>query len=131
VIGWLQKYESGDLRKLIHKVQNGQSIYSRLIISPFTWRTVAPKILTSIPFEDVPEKENRIKARFAEAWSRFTQDFIEEKSNREYNSIKHRFRIRAGGFSLAVGRGDTWGVSAPREHMQPLEGSEFGSSFCH
>ncbi len=117
-----------DLRHLIQKLQNNQPVRSKLRIKPLTWQTIAQTVLTSVAFE-LPEAEQRIKNQFAAAWARFAQDFLDEKSTQEYNSIKHGFRIRAGGFSLAMGRADTWGVPAPPERMQALGGSGFGSSF--
>lgn len=128
VIGWLHKYELGDLRNLIQKVQRGDPILSKLRIQPITWQTIAYTVLTYLSLED-REQEKRIKDHFAAAWRHFAYDFSDEISNREYNSIKHGFRIRAGGFKVAIGKGEIWGISAPPERMQGLGGSDFGSSF--
>lgn len=128
VIGWLHKYDLGDLRNLIQKVQTWQPILSKLRIEPVTWETISSTMFVSLSLED-KEKEHRIKQHFATAWARFADDFIDEKSSQEYNSIKHGLRVRAGGFSLAIGLQDTLGTPAPPEKMHSLGGSEFGSSF--
>jgi hypothetical protein len=128
VIGWLHKYNAGDLRSLIQKVQTWQPILSKLRIKPITWENLSNTILVALSLED-KEKENRIKQHFATAWGRFANDFLDEKSNKEYNSIKHGLRVRAGGFRVAIGIEDTPGVPAPTERMRSLGGSNFGSSF--
>jgi hypothetical protein len=129
VIGWLQKYDAKDLRQLIEKVQQGKPIRSKLRSQPHSWHAVAHMVLPPIAFQDTREQEDKIKEQFAASWVRFAQDFLEEKSTQEYNSIKHGFRISNGGFSLSIGKADTWGIPAPPERMQVLGGSEYGSSF--
>ena len=111
------------------KVQRGQSIHAKLGIKPITWQTIAQKVLTFGSFADTPEQENRIKEQFAAAWALFAHDFSDEKGTEEYNSIKHGFRIKTGGFHLGIAREDTPGIPAPLERMQLLGGSDFGSSF--
>jgi hypothetical protein len=129
VIGWLQKYDAKDLRQLIEKVQQGRPIRSKLRSQPHSWQAVAHMVLPPIAFQDTREQEDKIKEQFAASWARFAQDFLEDKSTQEYNSIKHGFRISNGGFSLSIGKADTWGIPAPPERMQALGGSEYGSSF--
>lgn len=128
VIGWLHKYDVGDLRNLIKKVQTRQPILSKLESTPITWKTISNTIHIALSLED-KEKEARVKAHFATAWQRFASDLADNKSGLEYNSIKHGFRARPGGFRLAVGIETTPGVPAPPERMRSLGGSEFGSSF--
>ncbi|MBI4232065.1 hypothetical protein HY605_02435 [Candidatus Peregrinibacteria bacterium] len=128
VIGWLHKYDVGDLRSLIKKVQTWQPILSNLEIKPITWETISDTIHIALSLED-KEKEKRVKSHFATAWRRFGSDLSDDKSGLEYNSIKHGFRARAGGFRVAIGIEDTPGVPAPPERMRSLGGSEFGSSF--
>ena len=128
VIGWLHKYELNHLRSLSQKARGWQPVLNKLGISPFNWETITNTILAPLVLED-KEKERRVKDHFATAWARFSHDFIDEKGSLEYNSIKHGFRVRVGGFSLAIGREDTPGVPAPPERMRLLGSSEFGTSF--
>lgn len=128
VIGWLHKYNVGDLRSLINKVQTWQPILSKLVIRPITWEAISNTIHIALSLEDT-EKEAQVKAHFATAWRRFASDLADDKSGLEYNSIKHGFRATAGGFRAAIGIETTPGVPAPPERMHSLGGSDFGSSF--
>jgi hypothetical protein len=129
IIGWLVKYQLQDLGNLVRKVQRGNFINSKLGIKPITWQTIAQKVLSFTSFADTTEQDNRIKEQFAAAWARFAYDFSDEEGAQEYNSIKHGFRIKTGGFHLGIAREDTLSVPAPLERMQLLGGSDFGSSF--
>ena len=129
LIGWLAKYQLKDLRNLVQKIQNSESVHSKLRIKPITWQTTAERILSFASFADTTEQQNRIKEQFAAAWALFAHDFSDEKGTEEYNSIKHGFRIKTGGFHLGIAREDTPGIPAPLERMQLLGGSDFGSSF--
>ena len=51
------------------------------------------------------------------------------KIAQEYNSAKHGLRTSLGGFSLRVGLEETPGIPAPRDKMQSLGGSVFGTSY--
>ncbi|MBM3941437.1 MAG: hypothetical protein FJ316_00645 [SAR202 cluster bacterium] len=128
LVGWLNKYDIGDLRSLVQKVANQQSILSKLRVKPITWEAIANIVLTGLSLED-KDKERAIKRNFAVAWSHFAHDFVDQRCTEEYNSIKHGLRVRSGGFYLAIGRENTPGVSSPQERMQPLANSDFGSSF--
>jgi hypothetical protein len=78
---------------------------------------------------DDKKREREIKDGFGDLWGRFASDFLNEKQNQEYNSLKHGLRLRPGGFTLAVGTEETPGVGAPPERMRSLGGSEFGSTY--
>jgi hypothetical protein len=54
---------------------------------------------------------------------------LDEKLDGEYNSIKHGFRVKLGGFYLAMGAEDVPGVAPPPERMKVFANSQFGSSF--
>lgn len=128
VIGWVHKYEVQDLRNLIQKVETWRPILSKLMIEPINWESLSNTILLGLSLED-KAKENRIKEHFATAWARFAHDYAHEKSNQEYNSIKHGFRACAGGFRAAIGKEEKYGIPAPAERMRSMGGSDFGSSF--
>jgi hypothetical protein len=65
---------------------------------------------------------------FTALWLRLCDDFLNETNRSEYNSIKHGFRVRAGGFSISAGIEKTTGVPAAPEDMRFVGGSKFGSS---
>lgn len=127
VIGWVHKYEIANIKSLLNKINNWQPILSKVEIHPITWDNIANTIL-SFSLDD-KEKEKRIKSNFSSTWQHFADDFLKPSFLYEYNSIKHGFRAKSGGFWLAFGAEKSPGVPAPHDQMQLLGKSEFGSTF--
>jgi hypothetical protein len=48
------------------------------------------------------EFKTKIEISFSSLWKHFAEDFLRDGFSEEYNSIKHGFRLRIGGFSLAM-----------------------------
>ncbi len=71
----------------------------------------------------------RYREAFGRLWGRFANDFLNDMARREYNSLKHGFRIDPGGFSVSVGWERSPGLPCPPEAMHSIGGSQFGSSF--
>lgn len=128
VIGWFLKYRNSELFDLVRKIKEGRSIYSKLRCHRVNWRVIADLVFSEFSTGN-PEVDEHIRANFAKLWSHFASDFLNENFDREYNSIKHGFRARMGGFYLALGLEDKPGVPAPPERMQTMANSVFGSSF--
>lgn len=127
VVGWLLKYTNNDLRSLVKKIQNGDTILSRFENeSSMNWGKISELIYTSMQTDTEEEKASAVTS-FAELWRHFAHDFLEFEQ--EYNNIKHGLRIRMGGFSIAIGTQKHLGEIVPPERMRWMEKSEFGSSF--
>jgi hypothetical protein len=126
VVGWLHKYATHELITLVRKFENRQRIWSKLIFEPFTWEGFSNATL-AIRLED-KDREAQIKQHFGKAWQHFAEDFLHESNYLEYNSVKHGFRLKTGGFNLAVAPVESPDVEVPAERMQSLGGSDFGSS---
>ena len=47
----------------------------------------------------------------------------------EYNALKHGFRVRPGGFTLAAGVEHEYGVDPPADEMKTIAASQFGATF--
>jgi hypothetical protein len=75
------------------------------------------------------DKNTLISKGFGRLWHRLADDFLDEKSTREYNNIKHGLRVQIGGSWLALGVENELGVPAPSENMRLMGSSVFGSSF--
>lgn len=75
------------------------------------------------------EKNKTTAELFATLWSRLAHEYTDQNHVDEYNSIKHGFRIRSGGFGLAVGLEHEYGVSPPPEEMKLIGNSAFGTTF--
>ena len=127
VIGWVHKYGIDNLKSLLEKVNHRQQINTKLEISSISWKEIANSLL--LFSLDDKDKEKKIKQKFAVLWQRFADDFLEPTFRPEYNSIKHGFRAKSGGFRVAMGREDKLGVPAPAERIQLFGKSEFGSTF--
>src|SRR6266508_202354 len=127
VIGWVHKYENKDLKSLIEKANHRRHINTKLQINSITWPDIANAILLFTL--DDKEKETRIKQKFSVAWHNFSDDYLKPNFTQEYNSIKHWFRARSGGFRVAFGRQVQSDVRASPGHMQLWGESEFGSTF--
>ena len=125
-VGWLLKYQPRHLRSVVRKLKSGQRLRARLK-QPISWLSLSKEV-HRFELADTA-RSDRLKQLFARAWQRFAYDFLDDEGTQEYNSIKHGFRARSGGFKLSIGLEETPGVPAPPERMSVPEGSEFGTSF--
>ena len=128
VFGWLHKYKDQHIIKLIKSINIMQPIFSKIEMNPTSWETISNLIHGALIFED-KQHETQLKQHFATTWRNFADDFINEAAREEYNSIKHGFRVAAGGFKMWVGKQDSPNVPVPPERMRSLGGSEYGSTF--
>jgi hypothetical protein len=125
---WVAKCSNTELRSLIKKVADrDSSLFTRLNIEGVSWKTLAELIFQR--YMPNTERAEITKKSFAKFWSRLAHEFLDDKNIDEYNSLKHGFRVRSGGFSLALGKQTEKGVEAPREEMTSLGGSEHGTTF--
>lgn len=125
---WIAKCSNKDLRQLVRNIGNHYStLFTRLNIEQVSWESVSKLI-----FQDYkPDSERNIQTTklFASLWQRLAYEFIDRNYIDEYNSIKHGFRVRSGGFSLAVGLEHEYEVAPPAEEMKTIGSSDHGSSF--
>ncbi|HEX2203880.1 MAG TPA: hypothetical protein VHG91_11305 [Longimicrobium sp.] len=128
LVGWLQKYQLGHLREILSAVFNQGSIFNKLKIQNLSWETISDRIHQYYSHPDT-DREAETKRLYALLWGRFAADFLDADYMAEYNSIKHGFRARSGGFVLRGGIEQEYGVPAPEENMQTIGASEFGMSF--
>jgi hypothetical protein len=128
VVGWILKYQNRDLFDVVRKINNGDSIYTKLRADTVNWSDIAEQVFSYVRTGE-DEKDKSICENFAQLWRYFASDFLNKKHDLEYNSMKHGLRAKLGGFYLAMGAEDTPGVPAPPERMHVFSNSEFGSSF--
>lgn len=117
VPGWLLLCSNTQLYRLVEKIDSRQQVYSLLNPDRLNWQKLSLEIHKPLILKDKKE-EKSIKKHFGELWSRWAADFLGETFRKEYNSIKHGFRVTAGGFSLSIGGEITPGVHPPQENMQ-------------
>jgi hypothetical protein len=129
VIGWIMKCGNTDLRDFIKRVNCGSNtILNRLLINRVSFDSLSCKIFSKSYFGN-DDRNQQTRRLFAETWSRMAGDFLDEKNISEYNSIKHGFRQKSGGFGIAFGLQEAHDIPCPPEKMESLGVSEFGSSF--
>ena len=128
VYAWVAKCSNKDLRELVKKIGDFRNnIFTKSNIEKVTWEWVAESIFCC--YLPGTEKNKQTVQLFASFWKRLAQVYLDNNHIDEYNSIKHGFRIRSGGFSLAVGREHEYGVSPPPEEMKLMGTSDYGTSF--
>lgn len=126
VVGWVQKYQNKQLRDIVNSISQYQCDMPNCFnLNPVTWNNISDQIFSIGQESNMSE----IKEAFAKLWTRLADDFVKEINFREYNSIKHGFRARSGGFTLAVGEQKDPNIPVPPEKMKVIGGSRFGSSF--
>lgn len=128
--GWILHASTGDIRLLTGSLNRGHMTFPTMVRFPreaIGFSDVAHAILQ---FTKWAESEDDLTIRrFSGLWSRLANDFVDDFSIAEYNSIKHGFRARAGGFHLRTGLEHEYGVAPPESEMKWIGGSKFGSSF--
>jgi hypothetical protein len=125
---WLLLCSNNDLESIVTKINSSEQVYTLFKNQPLNWTNISDTIHKPLVMED-KEKEEAIKGRFGDLWSHFASDFLNNAFKKEYNSIKHGFRVKPGGFSFALGIEKIPGVQSPQGNMHLLGKSEFGSSF--
>lgn len=121
---WLQYYRIEDLRNLTIIIKEARPFnFFKLRLEHFGWYALS-KTLNLLP-PDLPIYEECIGG-FAKFWEVIALDFLNEKRRKEYNSLKHGFRVVHGGFRLSIGKEEHPGTPAPMENMVPLGGSPYG-----
>jgi len=124
---WVAKCSNNQLRKFVADVSGGRnSLFTKLNINGVTWNEISRSVFSG--YLPNTEKNERTVKLFAELWSKLAGEFLNDAHIDEYNSIKHGFRIRSGGFSLAVGLEHEYGVSPPQDEMKHLGHSEHGTT---
>jgi len=125
IVGWFQRYDNSDVRKVLEKINNDLKLKNSWNIDSFNWNKVADLVFwPKYPIE----KLLRTRELFAKLWKRLSEEYLNQDFIDEYNNIKHGLRARMGGFQLFIGVEDVPGEIS--KNMQPVGGrSEFGCSF--
>ena len=126
--GWLQKYHQKDLENIAQRMNQGHGLATLLSLKPLNWQNFSSALIHRVIF-DSEEERQRVADGFQKAWTRFANDMGRQELYREYNYIKHGFRARPGGFTMAVGQEKAYGVPPSPSEMVSLGGSKYGASF--
>ncbi len=127
VPAWLPKCSTSSLRAIVQGLSNGQSILTQC-----GRQTITFDALSTLVHQFCWQDESPLGAtgkRYASFWSRLAGEFLDARNIAEYNSLKHGFRVAAGGFVLRIGEETEPGVRVPEENMETIGSSPFGTSF--
>lgn len=125
---FISKCSNEELRRIVKRIDiEDSSLIARLNITKISWISIAEMIFKYYKPGTV-QQESMIKL-YALLWRRLVGELLDQKQIDEYNSLKHGFRIQAGGFTLAIGGQSNISAPANPAAMQVITASEYGSSY--
>ena len=101
VFGWLSAYRNGELSDLVKRISSSQKVRSLKPFRPCTWRQVSAVLLAPLEARDGAQHVTFTEL-FERAWKVFSAELLSSDSKREYNSLKHSFRVQPGGFKINI-----------------------------
>jgi len=128
VYAWISKCSNTDLRSILRKInKRDRVLFSKLALKTISWESVAELIFQW--YMPGTEKNTSTSKLFAQFWHRLANEYLDENYILEYNSLKHGFRVKSGGFALAVGKEHKYGVPPPANEMKSIGQSKYGTTF--
>jgi hypothetical protein len=124
---WILKSDTGQLRQFVREVQAESVILNFVGLRQVSWTGIAEKTLLA-QFTDEAQAL-KVRSGFGDLWARFAHEYLESAYIDEYNSLKHGFRTRPGGFTLSVAESPGPNRLPDESDFKPVAGSDFGSSF--
>lgn len=128
VYAWMPKCSNSDLRSIVKRINDkDDTLFIRYRFPRPSWKAISDVVFQwYLPGTD---KQKRTIDLFAVLWQRLSYEFQDQNHIHEYNSIKHGFRIKSGGFALAFGEEKEYGVAPPASEMKLIGKSDYGTSF--
>lgn len=128
VYAWIAKCKNLELREILKSInREDKSLFTRYRFKKLNWQAIAEVVFSH--YLPSTEKQKRTVELFSGLWQRLSHEFLDANYIDEYKSIKHGFRIKAGGFALAIGEEKEYGVAPPATEMQLIGKSDYGTSF--
>lgn len=125
---WMAKCSNGDLRKFTERVNRSDpKLISKLNIPLVSWHSVGTVVFAT--YKPGTERQSNTIECFANLWAALTGELNNQTYIDEYNSLKHGFRVRPGGFSLVAGVEHEYGIPPPAAEMKTIGKSDFGATF--
>jgi len=125
---WIAKCSNKDLRQVIGKINGvNNPLFTKLNIEHVSWDSVAKCVFHC--YKPGTERNRQTTELFASLWRKLAHEYTDQNHVDEYNSMKHGFRIRSGGFAFAFGLEHEYGVPPPENEMKMIGHSEYGATF--
>lgn len=125
---WIAKCSNSELREFTERVNRSDpQLISKLNIPVVNWHSVGTAVFAT--YQPGTERQMNTVKCFADLWAALTSELNNQAYVDEYNALKHGFRARPGGFTLAAGVEHEYGVPPPASEMRTIGKSAFGASF--
>lgn len=98
---WVAKYKNSELRDFIERIHEKDNLFTKLVLDEVSWEGIASHIFQCDT--STADEQKSLAKLFAKFWRRLARYYLDQNNTDEYNSVKHGFRARAGGFSLYAG----------------------------
>ena len=128
VQGWILHCNNKELNDLIDSINTHKKVPSVFKQDILDWTSISENVFRSLILEN-EEKKNEIVNGFASLWRGFAHNFTDKSFIKEYNSIKHGFRVTSGGFSVQLGSKGPSEGNNNQQSMHLLGSSKYGSTF--
>ena len=125
IIGWFLKYRNQDLLDIAEKFRDGKEIYTKLALPVSNFRDFANIVFAGVERDRYSKKIEQ----FGYLWNHFFKDFLDEKIDKEYNSLKHGLRVEMGGRQYLMGLPEFKGKPVENQQWRVVSQSEFGTAF--
>jgi hypothetical protein len=129
---WIAKCQNSDLIKLVNKISAcDDSLFTKLLDLDISWSGIASVIVNLCQQESHASNPRQQADSLGKCLSLLSLELIDGNSRDEYNSIKHGFRIKSGGYKLWMSTNDN-AIRAPHatsDKMALITESEYGASF--
>lgn len=127
VPAWIAKCSTGDLKIVARRLQTGQPLLTEVGEQRVTFDLLSAGVHRFAWTDEDGPTSTAVK--FGQLWHRLASELLDETARDEYNALKHGSRVLPGGFTMAVGTEEAFGVPVPPEQMRSMGGSKFGSTF--
>ncbi|HKY40158.1 MAG TPA: hypothetical protein VJN18_29685 [Polyangiaceae bacterium] len=101
VFGWLSAYKNDELRELVRRISAAEAIKTLPPFRPATWLDISAALLEPLRAQSV-ERHQKVSELFARSWRLFAGELLNEQAGREYNSLKHGFRVQPGSVAIDI-----------------------------
>ncbi len=119
-VAWIPNCATNDLRSVVKAIDDHSvSVMVHKSIEELSWKGLSAMIHGSL---NVPKGSPEPVTYFERLWSILANEFLNESHQKEYNSLKHGFRVSHGGFTKV-----SWKSEDGTE--QVFSGGEDGTGF--
>jgi len=129
IYGWMNMAKIGDVRAVLKLIGSNKKFYNFLAMEFVDWQSFAEKIFLIDTINKINQKVIELASMYSKLWSSMCNQYLNDHSIKEYNSIKHGFRSKPGGWRFSFGPINTGNNTSPKKEMFSFGDTKYGSSF--